>query len=81
MKMCHWADMELNRHSCCFCSKIKGDGNMYSCKDPTPSQFSPDPPQTTRSSMHLWLSLRGTGPVTCTGCCAFYPQPRGCLPK
>ena len=43
MKMCHWADMELNRHSRCFCSKIKGNGNMYSCKDPTPSQFSPDP--------------------------------------
>ena len=43
MKMCHWADMELNRNSCCFCSKIKGDGNMYSCKDPTPIEFSPDP--------------------------------------
>uniref|UniRef100_A0A8C6FK29 Uncharacterized protein n=1 Tax=Moschus moschiferus TaxID=68415 RepID=A0A8C6FK29_MOSMO len=38
-------------------------------------------PQTTRSSMHLWLSLQGTGPVTCTGCCALYPQPRGCLPR
>ena len=44
MKTCHWADTELNRHSRCFYSKIKGDGSVYSCKDPTPSQFSPDPP-------------------------------------
>ncbi|KAG5211400.1 hypothetical protein R6Z07F_004086 [Ovis aries] len=44
MKVCHWADTELNRHSRCFCSKIKGDENGYSCKDPKPSKFSPDPP-------------------------------------
>nr|BAE91480.1 unnamed protein product [Macaca fascicularis] len=35
--------------------------------------------QTTRSSMCLWLSLQGTDPITCTGCCALCFQPRGCL--
>ncbi|CAN0510424.1 unnamed protein product [Rangifer tarandus platyrhynchus] len=52
----------MNRQSRCFYSKIKGDGSVCGCKDPTASQFSPDPPP-----MCLWLSLRGTGPVTGTG--------------
>ncbi|XP_013854873.1 protein O-linked-mannose beta-1,2-N-acetylglucosaminyltransferase 1 isoform X2 [Sus scrofa] len=42
---CHWADTELNRRRRRFCSKVEGYGSVCSCKDPTPIEFSPDPPR------------------------------------
>uniref|UniRef100_A0A4W2BYM3 Uncharacterized protein n=2 Tax=Bos TaxID=9903 RepID=A0A4W2BYM3_BOBOX len=55
---------------------------VYStARTPHPSSSALTHSQTTRSLMCLWLSLRGTGPITCTGCCALYSQPRGCLPR